>query len=358
MKSVGAKTAVWPHQKLVFFALLFLPTFLTSCKSERSSATAVAIQNPPPGYSLRLKGVTEAVHSRVVLVPVLSGQQAGTLTVTKLTAGGSQVKRGDLLVEFDRQSQLRDALDKQAEFNKLVSQVVEEQAKESAARSKDETELHQAESDLKSAELEMNRGELLSRIDVEKAKQALDQAKANLNQLKETFDLKRSAARASIRILEIQRDRTQQTMLNAERNSTLMQIRAPLDGVVVLNTIWKQGRMGEVQEGDQLRAGVPFMQVVDPSLMQVQVQVNQQDVLALQVGETAKVHLDAYPELMLDGKLEQIAPVARGGSFSAKVRNFSAIFSVQGSDKRLMPDLSAAVDIQPHGNEKNMSAQQ
>ena len=109
---------------------------------------------------------------------------------------GSKVKRGDLLVEFDRQTQMRDFLDKQAEYEKYAGQVVAEQAKETAARAKDETELHQAESDFKGAELEMKRQELLSRIDVEKAQQTLEQAKANFEQLKETFDLKRSAARA------------------------------------------------------------------------------------------------------------------------------------------------------------------
>jgi multidrug resistance efflux pump len=158
-------------------------------------------------------------------------------------------------------------------------------------------------------------------------------------------------------MLEIQRDRSQRTMRNAQNNADLMQIRAPLDGVVVLNMVWKQGSMGEAQEGDQLHAGMPFMEVVDPSLMQVQVQVNQEDVLSLQVGQPVKVRLDAYPELVLDGKLEQIAPVARGGDFSAKVKNFTAIFSVQGSDARLMPDLSAAVDIQPSVNQKTISAQ-
>ena len=354
---IGTQITVRPYQIVILFSLLLPLEPLTSCKSVTGGVTATATPASAPRYGLRLKGVTEAVHSQVILAPVLSGQQVGTITVTKLAPAGTQVKRGDLLVEFDRQTQMRGFLDKQAEYNKLVSQVVEEQAKESAARSKDETELHQAESDLKNAELEMNRLELLSRIEVEKAKQTLEQAKANLKQLKETFELKRSAARASIRILEIQRDRSQQTMLNAQRNSELMQIHAPLDGVVVLNTVWKQGRMGEAQEGDQLRAGVPFMQVVDPSLMQVKVEVNQEDVLALEVGETAKVRLDAYPELLLDGKLEQIAPVARGGSFSAKVRTFTAVFSVQGSDTRLMPDLSAAVDIQPYKNQKSMSAQ-
>jgi multidrug resistance efflux pump len=79
--------------------------------------------------------------------------------------------------------------------------------------------------------------------------------------------------------------------------------------------------------------------------MQVQVPVNQQDLLGLQIGQTAQVRIDAYPELVLPAKLEQIAPVGRGGDFSAKVRTFSAIFSIQGSDAKLMPDLSAAVDV-------------
>ncbi len=198
---------------------------------------------------------------------------------------------------------------------------------------------------LRNAELEIKKAELLSRIDVEKAQLTLDQAKATLAQLKETFDLKRNAGQAATRILEIQRDRTRRIMQNAQTNAELMQIRSPLDGVIVLNTIWKNGRIGEVQEGDQVRPGVPFMRVVNPSGMQVQVPVNQQDLLGLQIGQTAQVRLDAYPEMVLPGKLEQIAPVGRGGDFSAKVRTFSANFSIQGSDARLMPDLSAAVDI-------------
>lgn len=107
--------------------------------------------------------------------------------------------------------------------------------------------------------------------------------------MRETFDLKRKAALAGIRILEIQRDRTRQTMMHAQANADLMQIHSPLDGVVVLNTIWKQGSMGEVQEGDQVRPGVPFMQVVDPSAMQVRVLANQEDFSSLAVGEAVKV---------------------------------------------------------------------
>jgi HlyD family secretion protein len=193
--------------------------------------------------------------------------------------------------------------------------------------------------------LEMQKIQIFSRIDAEKAQENFDEAKATLEQLRETFDLKRKAARAAIRVLEIQRDRTHETMLHAQANAELMQIHAPLGGIVVLNTIWKQGKIGEVQEGDQIRAGVAFMQVVDPSVMQVRVPVNQEDLLGLQIGQTAKVHLDAYPELMFPGRLEEMAPIGKSGDFSSRLRSFAVIFSIKGSDPRLMPDLSAAVDV-------------
>jgi HlyD family secretion protein len=298
-----------------------------------------------PGEVLRLKGTTEAVQARAILAPLLAGQQVPTLTIIRLSPGGTRVKQGDLLVEFDRQAQMRDYVDKQAEYQKLVDQVAGEQAKEIAARAKDETELKAAEDNLRKAELEIQKAEIVSRIDAEKNQENLEEAKATYDQLRETFDLKRKAAQAAIRILEIQRDRTQQTMLHAQANANLMQIRSPLDGVVVLNTIWKQGTMGEVQEGDQVRPGVPFMQVVNPAAMQVRVLANQQDFPSLEVGQTAKVRLDAYPELVFPAKLDQVAPIGEGGDFSNKLRSFVVIVSIQGNDPKLMPDLSAAVDV-------------
>jgi HlyD family secretion protein len=303
-----------------------------------------------PAQVLRLKGTTEAVQSRAVLAPRLEGQQVGTLTIIRLTRAGTRVKKGNLLVEFDRQAQIRDFLDKQAEYKKLVDQVAEEQAKEAAARAKDETELKQAEDDLQKAQLEAQKSEIMSRIDAEKNEETLDEAKATYDQLRETFDLKRKAAQAAIRILEIQRDRTQQTMMHAQANSELMEVHAPIDGIVVLNTIWKEGTMGEVQEGDQVRPGVPFMQVVNPAAMQVRVLANQEDFPSLRIGETAKVRLDAYPDLVFSANVEQLAPMAENGSFSSRVRQFAVVVSIEGNDPKLMPDLSAAVDVNVSGS--------
>lgn len=333
---------VWAGAALVFAGLILS---LALTLRHRSISKVTQPFATDSGQILRLKGTTEAVQSRSMLAPVLAGQSLPTLTIIRLAAGGTRVKTGDLLAEFDRQSQMRDFVDKQAEYQKLVDQVSQEQAKEVAARAKDETELTQAENNLHKAELEAQKDEILSKIDAEKNQENLQEAKATYDQLRETFDLKRKAAQAAIRILEIQRDRTQQTMQHAQSNADLMQVRAPINGVVVLNTIWKQGTMGEVQEGDQVEPGTPFMQVVDPASMQVRVSANQQDFPSLAIGQSATIHLDAYPELKFAGKIDQLAPIGEHGSFSEKIRVFAVIVAIQGNDPKLMPDLSAAVDV-------------
>jgi HlyD family secretion protein len=337
---------------LVIIAAIVLCSLATSLwlTKHKKAPASISLIPSSPTYTngvLRLKGTTQAVRTRSIQAPLLAGEKVGTLTITDLRAAGSSVKQGDLLVEFDRQLQLIDFLDKQAQNSKLADDVLQEEAKEDAARAKDETEIKVAEGDLAKAELEMQKVELLSRIDAEKARETLEEAKATLEQLKETFGLKRKTAQASIRILEIQRDRARETMLHAQANAALMQVHSPISGIVVLNTIWKQGNIGEVQEGDQVRPGVPFMQVVDPSQMEVQVPVNQQDVLALQDGEKARVHLDAYPDLVCPAQLKVIDPMGRAGDFSQKVRTFSAVWSIMCTDPRLLPGLSAAVDTMP-----------
>ena len=287
------------------------------------------------------------------MAPMLAGQQLNTLTITRLVPSGTGVKEGDLLSEFDRAAQMRDFIDKQAEASDQNDKVEEAQAKEIADRAKDETELLQAEDALSKAKLEMGKVDILSRIDAEKASEDLDETQATVAQLKETFDLKRKAAQAAIRILEMQRDRTRETMLHAQANAALMQIRAPIAGVVVYNTIWKQNAMGEVQEGDQVRPGVRFMQVVNPAAMEVLAKVNQEDLLRLTVGEPVRVYLDAYPDLVLPGRLESIDPMGQPGGFSAQLRTFSVTVSIEGSNPRLMPDLSAAVEIGGDGSGKS-----
>jgi HlyD family secretion protein len=317
------------------------------------AAPVRAASSPAPEASpgaLRVTGRTEAVLARSILAPQIAGQNLDMLTVTYLERAGSHVKKGDLLVEFDRTAQMRDFLDQKAKVSDEDDKVLEAQAKEIADRATDETDMTQAEDALSKAQLEMQKVEILSRIDAEKDKENLDEAQATLAQLKETFALKRKAAAASIRILEIQRDATKDAMQHAQANAALMEIHSPIEGIVVLSSIWKGSGMGEVQSGDQVRPGVPFMQVVDPTAMEVQARINQEDLLALSVGQAVRVHLDAYPDLVFPGRLESIDPMGQPGDFNdAKLRDFAATFSIEGTDPRLMPDLSAAIEVSAAG---------
>ena len=295
--------------------------------------------------SLRLNGTTQASRSFVVLAPKLEGAQVGSMVITKLAPAGTHIKKGDFLVEFDPQAQTKDYLEKKGAYESLVGQVAQKRAEEAIASSKDDTAMKQGEDELKRAQLELQKNEIVSRIDAEKNQEALDEAQATLKQLKETYQLKRAAAAATIRIQEIQRDRALEAMRYAQGNAAKMVVHSPMPGVVVYNTIWLGGRMGTVQQGDQVRPGVPFLQVVDPSQMEVRVQLNQVDLLKVHAGQHAEMHLDAYPGMTLPAVLEEISPLGHTGQFTEAVRTFTASFSVQGTDPRLLPDLSAALDL-------------
>lgn len=341
---------------LIILLLVVVPVLFLHFRAGRSSADrlepTVTVERRNFSQILRLNGTTEASRSFVVLAPRLEGAQVGSMVVTELAPAGSHVKSGDLLVQFDPQAQMKDYLDKKGTFDNLLSQVAQKQSDEEIARAKDDTAMKQAEDELQRAQLEVQRNEVVSRIDAEKNQEAVDEAQATLKQLKETYQLKRAAATAGIRILEIQRDRAKEAMRYAQANAAKMTVHSPMAGVVVYNTIWLGGRMGTVQQGDQVRPGVPFMQVVDPSRMEVRVELNQVDVLKIHPGQTATMHLDAYPGFSLPTVLDELSPLGHTGQFTEMVRSFTARFSVQGNDPRLLPDLSAAMDLDL-GSEKN-----
>ncbi|HWY69141.1 MAG TPA: HlyD family efflux transporter periplasmic adaptor subunit [Terriglobales bacterium] len=296
--------------------------------------------------SIRLHGTVEAINFLAIAPPRLSGPGMGSLVITKLAPSGSHVSKGNLLVQFDQQQQIKNALDQEATYVDLVEQINKKKADQATARAADESGLRQAENDMNSAAAEVRRNEILSKIDAEKNNLAFEQAKATYAQLRKTFDLKRQAAQAEVKSLEIQRDRAKAAMEYARKNTARLEIHAPIDGIVVLNSVWKGGQMGEVQEGDEVRAGVPFMQIVNPGTMQVRARVNQADVSLLRVGQPVRVGLDAYPDLSFTGKVERIAAIGVTSGLSDRVRSFNVLFSISGSDGRLMPDLSASLDIE------------
>lgn len=310
----------------------------------RQSASTVARRDFV--RSVRLSGTVEAVQSTTVSVPRLAGPSANSLVITRLVRAGSSVAAGDLVVEFDRQDQIKTALDRRAELQDLEQQIRKKQAQEQAARARDDSEIKVAESSQSRAELEMIKNDMLPKIYAEKNKLALEQAQATLAQLKATYELKRRAAEADIRILEIRRDRARNAMEQAESNSERMAIHAPIGGMAVIKTVWKSSTMAEVQEGEEVRAGVPVVDIVDPNQMRVRARVNQADVNELKVGQSVRVGLDAYPDLAFPGRIAQISPLGVTSTLSPKVRTFVVLIDVHGAHPNLMPDLTASLDVE------------
>jgi len=312
---------------------------------ETISASTVTVQRGQFRHVIRLHGTVEAVQSYGVMAPRLAGGPMSTMIITKVVRNGTRVRKGDILVEFDRQNQMKNVLDRQAEYDNLVAQIKRKEADQATARAVDETELKGAEVDLQSALVDMRKNEVVPSIQAEINKQNLAEAQARLKQLKDTLALKREAAAAELRILEIQRDRAKNAAEYAQGNIEKMTIQSPLDGLVVLSPVNKGSRMVDPSEGDEVRPGGGIMQVVNPAAMQVRARVNQVDIANVRIGQETDVRLDAYPDLLFQGKIDRISAVAAAGSYSKQVRYFVAVISIQGSDPKLMPDLTAAVDV-------------
>jgi len=191
----------------------------------------------------------------------------------------------------------------------------------------------------------VQKNRVLPPIEAEKNTLALEEAEARLVEVREARALRRRTAEADMRILQIRLERSERALHHAEHNTSLMIVRAPFEGLAVVQAVFKGSQMTEVQEGDEVRPGMPIVNVVDPSAMRVRARVSQVDGGSVSAGQAARVSLDAYPGLVFNAHVAQFAPLAIVSSLTPVVRGFVAVINIEGFDANLMPDLSAAVDI-------------
>ena len=327
-----------------------------SGSSDRPDANSSPTPGEPGPPTLRLSGTIEAVRSQAVIVPRLSGATLTPLVITRLVTSGTRVDVGDVIVEFDRQEQERQALDRRAEVVDLDGQIAKKKADQAALEARDDTELAEATNDVERARLEVRKNIMLARSEAEKNTLGLEQAVARLEQLRRTYDLKRKAASADLRILEIRRDRAENAMNQALRNAGLMEVRAPFAGLVVLRTTYRSGGYVELQEGDEVRPGQPVLAIVDTSSMIVRARINQADGGLVREGQHATVRLDGFPDLQFDGRVDDVSPIGVASQVTMQVRSFMAVVSIDGTHPQLLPDLTASVEIQPDEPEARTAA--
>jgi HlyD family secretion protein len=134
---------------------------------------------------------------------------------------------------------------------------------------------------------------------------------------------------------------------NLDQNEDLLSkcvIYSPMDGVIsVLSS-----EIGErvVATGDF--AGTEVMRVANFGSMEVRVDVNENDVVNVDVGETARIKVDAYPGRLLTGTVKRIASTAtvKNEGTQQEVTNFEVRIQVANPPVQLRPGMSANVDIE------------
>jgi HlyD family secretion protein len=337
------RAALWAIPATLFLSFAF--QFQKGTRVEAADSRTALIQRGNFLRTVRITGSTEAVRAYVVQAPRLAGG-GSRMVLVRIAHSGTRVHKGDVLAEFDQQDQLKQFRDRQADYLGFLDKIKKQQADNAIDLAKDQTALQAADDDYQKAKLEMTKNEVVSRIDADRNHLTLEQSEATFKQLGATFDLRERARQAQLHDLEIQRDKAHGQMLYAQTNAQRMVIHSPLEGLVVLTPIWKGGSMGDAQEGDEIWPGSAFMQVVDPSVMQVAARANQVDFPYLRLGQRAEVRLDAYSDLVLKGSIEHLAAIGNTSSLSQSVHNFNVVFAIEGSDPRLLPDLSAAVDVE------------
>jgi multidrug resistance efflux pump len=306
-------------------------------ESSRPSARAA-------GASVRATGVVRAVNSITVLVPRIEGQ-GGNLTLATLAENGATVAPGDSLATFDRAAELKLLRDAETKFDDLEHQIEEKKAEHVSNAEKRVADLQQAGADLKKAAIETRKGPVLSAIEQERNQVKVDDAREHVASLERSNQLHDLAEQAELRVLELQRDRQKVAVQRQTRNAEKLLVKSPIRGMVALQNVWRNNSLGHAEEGDQLWPGSALLKLFDPSVMDVEVSVGEPDGAVLTPGAKAIVHLDAFPDVKFTAHYSSASPVATS-ALGMSVKTFTARFRLDQSDPHLLPDLSAAVDIE------------
>jgi HlyD family secretion protein len=173
------------------------------------------------------------------------------------------------------------------------------------------------------------------------SKSEFEQAQATYTVAKATVD----AAKFSITSAEA-------SLKDANENLKKTSIYAPMSGTVSMLLV----ELGERVAGTNLMAGTELLRVADLSRMEAQVQVNENDIPRVKLGDTALIEVDAYLDQKFKGIVTEIANSAKTTGVSAdQVTNFDVKILVlpesyqkliaAGDKNPFRPGMSATVDI-------------
>ena len=227
---------------------------------------------------------------------------------------GMRVKKGDLLVKIKPDS-----------YKALVEQ---QEAAISAAKAtnlQQKATMMKTEQDLKRAE-DLFGKKLISEQEYNAAEAAHDVAK-------NTYESS---------LHEIERAEAGSSQARDQLSKTT--IYSPIDGTItILNS-----KSGERLVATGQFAGTEVMRVADLRHMEARVDVNENDVVNVKVGDKAEIKIDAYGDRKFKGYVYQIGNTGKttGAGTQEEVTNFEVKIRIENHDVELKPALSCTAEIQ------------
>lgn len=186
-------------------------------------------------------------------------------------------------------------------------------------------EMERSEIDLKRVS-ELYKKEYASKQEFETAKAAYDRAQGQYQQMLND----KLRAEAALKQVEVSASRTT--------------IYAPMSGTVTKLDV----ESGEKVVGTAQMQGTEMMRISDLNVMNAIVDVDENDVVKVKLGDTAKVKIDAFPDSTFVGYVYEIShsPKQKGIGTQDEVINFEVKIRLIGKEVRLRPGMSCSVEIQ------------
>jgi len=256
------------------------------------------------------------------------------------------VKSGEVVAEFDPQFQLQRLDDYKDSVVQLENSIKKMTANLAATKEAHDQTVRSSKADWDKALLDLKTADVRSKIDAEKYKLAVEEAEAKYKQLVFETSLLEESQRAAIRSSELNLDQSKIELKRADVNVQRMTVKSPMDGIVVMASIVRNGEFGQIREGDQVNAGQPFVTIVDPRSMVLNATVNQVDAERLRLGMRSTIRLDAYNDVQMTGSLMGIGAMSKTSTFRGSyVGEIPIRIKIEKSDPRLIPDLTGSAEV-------------
>mgnify|MGYP000577926015 CR=1 FL=1 len=227
---------------------------------------------------------------------------------------GDSVQKGQLLVRIKPDIYEAQRDQSIANLNRAKAMLVQRQA-----------DFRKVESEYKRQQELFKKG-LISEADLESIKSTFEVAKANVDAAR--FDVQNAEANLS----------------RAKEDLNKTAIYSPIDGVVTQRII----KMGERVSGSSFTQGTEIMTVSDLSVMEARVEVNENDVVLISIGDTARIDVDAYPDRLFNATVYQIANTATttGLGTQEEVTNFEVRLIINTEGEVFRPGMSCSAKIE------------